>query len=104
MKNSHIPFNKPCSTASEINNILAANDLKKFSANKSLRQFATYSIIGIITNATGYLLYLTLTYFWEQPILAMTILYCLGATLGFFPTDAFLSKVVDILELKECAI
>ena len=65
---------------------------KKFLVSTSCRQFATYSIIGILTNAIGYLFYLTLTYFWEQPKLAMTILYCLGATLGFFSNRRFSFK------------
>ena len=65
---------------------------KKFLVSTSFRQFATYSIIGILTNATGYLIYLTLTYFWEQPKLAMTILYCFGATLGFLSNRRFSFK------------
>lgn len=43
-----------------------------------------FAIIGIISNATGYLLYLYITYLGVSPKIAMTVLYGIGATIGFF--------------------
>jgi putative flippase GtrA len=50
----------------------------------TLRQLLKYGVIGVISNATGYLLYLIVTHFGAPPILAMTLLYAVGATIGFF--------------------
>lgn len=48
------------------------------------RQIAKYIIIGLLSNATGYGVYLLLTHFSLSPKIAMTLLYFTSATLSFF--------------------
>ena len=50
----------------------------------TLRQLLKYGVIGVISNATGYFIYLIITYFGAPPIFAMTLLYAVGAAVGFF--------------------
>lgn len=47
-------------------------------------QLFRYGIVGLATNFAGYLLYLIITYFGVPPKGAISILYPLGATIGFF--------------------
>ncbi|MGH8384632.1 MAG: GtrA family protein [Pseudomonas sp.] len=51
--------------------------------NGTLVQLIKYGIIGISTNTAGYLLYLAATYIGITPIWSMTLLYALGASIGF---------------------
>lgn len=46
-------------------------------------QLIKYGVIGFATNSVGYLLYLIATYIGTSPVLAMTLLYALGAIIGF---------------------
>ncbi len=48
-----------------------------------ITQLYRYSLVGIVTNVVGYLVYLLLTYLGTTPKLTMTFLYILGATAGF---------------------
>lgn len=49
-----------------------------------IRQIVRYGLVGLLSNAAGYLLYLLLTALGGSPKATMTGLYCLAATLGFF--------------------
>lgn len=53
------------------------------SMDSTIVQLIKYGIIGISTNTAGYLLYLVATHIGITPILSMTLLYLLGATIGF---------------------
>ncbi|WP_214608506.1 GtrA family protein [Cupriavidus metallidurans] len=48
-----------------------------------LPSFLRYALVGAISNACGYGIYLLVTWFGVQPILAMSLLYFVGATIGF---------------------
>ncbi|PLQ01535.1 GtrA family protein [Cupriavidus pauculus] len=59
--------------------------MPEFSTGKlPLGQILRYGIVGVISNLTGYLVYLAVTYLGVEPKLAMTVLYAAGATVGFF--------------------
>ena len=51
--------------------------------NGTLVQLIKYGIIGLLTNTAGYLLYLVVTYIGITPIWSMTLLYAIGAGIGF---------------------
>lgn len=53
-------------------------------ALNTLRQLLKYGVTGLISNGVGYLLYLIVTYFGAAPAPAMTLLYAVGAIIGFF--------------------
>lgn len=46
-------------------------------------QITRYTLVGIMNNSAGYLVYLLGTYFGAPPKLAMTFLYGVGATIGY---------------------
>lgn len=48
------------------------------------KQFFVYIVVGIASNALGYLVYLLITHLGLAPKLAMTILYGVCATAAFF--------------------
>lgn len=50
---------------------------------QSLTQLVRYGIVGLASNAFGYLLYLGLTYLGMGPKLAMSLLYCVGVLQTF---------------------
>lgn len=52
--------------------------IRKFTA-----QFFRYGMVGIVSNLTGYLLFLIITFWGIGPKAAMTLLYVVGATIGF---------------------
>ncbi len=60
-----------------------------FSSKKTLRQFFSYALIGVLTNVLGYATYLGLTYLWGAPKLTMTALYLAGASIGFLANRRF---------------
>lgn len=66
---------------------------KNYLFKNFIRQFLPYSFIGIITNSTGYILYLILTYIWDHPKIIMTILYFVGALTGFLLNRRYSFKV-----------
>lgn len=61
----------------------------KSSSRQTLHQLSRYILIGLLTNFSGYVLYLSLTYFWGSPKLTMTVLYCTGALIGFLANRRF---------------
>jgi putative flippase GtrA len=46
-------------------------------------QLFRFVVVGVASNAAGYLVYLLITYLGVAPKLAMTVLYGVGAALGF---------------------
>ncbi|WP_287497155.1 GtrA family protein [Pandoraea sp. CB10b_02] len=48
------------------------------------RQFIRYIVVGLLSNLSGYLVYLLITHFGGTPKVTMTLLYAVGATVGFF--------------------
>jgi putative flippase GtrA len=52
-------------------------------ARPLIRQILRYGLIGLLSNASGYVLYLLLTHLGLTPTRAMTSLYLVAATLGF---------------------
>lgn len=55
------------------------NDIRPF-----LVQIFRYSLIGVLTNLLGYLLYLAVTWAWLEPKLAISLLYPVGAFTAYF--------------------
>lgn len=49
-----------------------------------LRQLLRYAIVGLLTNAAGYLVYLALTWLWLDPKIAVSLLYPMGVLMGYF--------------------
>lgn len=47
------------------------------------KQFMRYAVVGVVSNAFGYLLYLALTSLGMGPKLAMSLLYCVGVLQTF---------------------
>lgn len=58
-------------------------------SKKSLREFFSYALVGILTNLVGYALYLLLTYLWGAPKITMTALYIVGASISFLANRRF---------------
>ncbi|MEX1205155.1 MAG: GtrA family protein [Dongiaceae bacterium] len=50
----------------------------------SVIQLLRYGLVGITCNLLGYLVYLLVTYWGVEPKKTMTLLYVVGATIGFF--------------------
>lgn len=61
----------------------------KLRSKKTLRQFLSYSLIGVLTNLLGYGMFLVLTDVWGSPKLTMTLLYSVGALIGFLANRRF---------------
>jgi putative flippase GtrA len=51
---------------------------------RSAAQLFRYGLVGIASNLSGYLLFLLITYWGMGPKIAVTLLYVVGATIGFF--------------------
>ncbi|WP_454784962.1 GtrA family protein [Legionella sp. WA2024007413] len=49
-----------------------------------LFQFIRYSVVGVINNFIGYIIYLLVTFFWLEPKVAITLFYPIGALIGYF--------------------
>ncbi|WP_299964181.1 GtrA family protein [uncultured Roseobacter sp.] len=56
---------------------------------KTLGQVLRYGLVGVVSNLIGYAAYLLLTAFVLPPKLAMTLLYAVGAAVGFFGNRHF---------------
>jgi putative flippase GtrA len=52
-------------------------------ADKSMQQLIRYGLVGAASNASLYFVYLLITYFGVEPKKVMTVLYIVGAFLGF---------------------
>lgn len=50
---------------------------------KASVQLARYGLVGVSSNLAGYLAYLLVTHWGVEPKKAMTLLYIVGATIGF---------------------
>jgi putative flippase GtrA len=48
------------------------------------RELIKYGFVGLATNAAGYVVFLLVTHFGVKPRYAMTVLYAIFATIGFF--------------------
>jgi putative flippase GtrA len=48
-----------------------------------MRQLIRYGLVGVVSNLTMYIVYLLMTYFGGEPKKAMTLLYIIGASIGF---------------------
>lgn len=46
-------------------------------------QLIRYSLVGVVSNAAIYFIYLLITYLGVEPKTAMTLVYIIGATIGF---------------------
>ncbi len=48
-----------------------------------MKQLIHYGLVGLSSNAVIYIIYLLLTHFYVEPKVAMTLIYIIGAILGF---------------------
>ncbi|MFH0995207.1 MAG: GtrA family protein [Pseudomonadota bacterium] len=48
-----------------------------------MRQLIRYGVVGVVSNAAIYLIYLLITYIGVEPKTAMTLVYIIGASIGF---------------------
>lgn len=48
-----------------------------------MQQLIRYGLVGVASNAAIYFVYLVITYFGVEPKIAMTLVYIIGATIGF---------------------
>ena len=46
-------------------------------------QLIRYGLVGVASNAANYLVYLLMTYFGVEPKIAMTLVFIVGASVGF---------------------
>ncbi len=53
------------------------------SHGRSMRQLLRFTAVGVANNVIGYLMYLVITHLGAAPKLAMTVLYGVGAFMGF---------------------
>lgn len=51
---------------------------------ETITQLFRYAFVGVVSNVTGYLIYLSITHLGVAPKLAMSVLYGVGAAIGFF--------------------
>ena len=56
---------------------------------RTFQQLISFAVIGILSNIGGYGLYLLLTYMGATPIITISILYPVGAVIGFFANRRF---------------
>ena len=50
----------------------------------ALRQVIRYGVVGVLNNLLGYLIYLLVTFFWLEPMVAISLLYPVGAITAYF--------------------
>jgi len=48
-----------------------------------MRQLIRYGVVGVVSNAAIYFVYLLITYLGVEPKTAMTLVYIIGAAIGF---------------------
>lgn len=48
-----------------------------------MRQLIRYGLVGVVSNLTIYIVYLLITFLGVEPKLAMTLVYIIGASIGF---------------------
>lgn len=55
----------------------------------SFKQLTRYAFVGIMSNSAGYLVYLLVTYLGATPKITMTLLYGIGAAIGYIGNRNF---------------
>lgn len=55
----------------------------------SFTQLSRYAFVGMVSNLSGYLVYLLITYFGATPKITMTLLYGVGAAIGYIGNRNF---------------
>jgi len=65
------------------------NDFKTMRNGAVVKQLLRYAVVGVTSNVTGYLVYLLVTHLGMEPKVAMSFLYALGATIGYFGNSSF---------------
>jgi putative flippase GtrA len=50
----------------------------------ALRQIIRYGVVGVFNNLLGYLIYLLITFYWLDPMVAVSLLYPVGVAIGYF--------------------
>ena len=58
--------------------------LLAWNSQHSAAQLLRYGLVGVVNNFAGYLVYLLVTYLGATPKITMTLLYGIGAAIGFF--------------------
>lgn len=58
-------------------------------ALQPMKQLLRFVVVGLASNVIGYLLYLLVTHFGVAPKLAMTVLYAIGAFIGFLGNQKY---------------
>jgi putative flippase GtrA len=61
--------------------IKSSNDITQI--GKFMVQLARYGLVGVVSNVTIYFVYLLITYHGIEPKKAMTLVYIIGASIGF---------------------
>lgn len=61
-----------------------ADEVFNIKTRESVTQLFRYALVGLLSNAAGYLAYLAFTYLGGTPKVTMTFLYGLGAAVSFF--------------------
>ena len=51
---------------------------------KSALQLFRYGVVGVLNNLLGYGIYLLVTFFWLDPMVAISLLYPVGAITAYF--------------------
>jgi putative flippase GtrA len=51
---------------------------------KSALQIFRYGVVGVLNNLLGYGIYLLVTFFWLEPMVAISMLYPVGAITAYF--------------------
>ena len=57
--------------------------------NSLLTQIVRYGLVGVFNNSVGYLIYLLLTWRLLDPKVAVTLLYPIGAFIGYYGNSRF---------------
>ncbi|WP_153147563.1 GtrA family protein [Dechloromonas sp. H13] len=61
-----------------------AGEVFNIKTRESVTQLFRYALVGLLSNVAGYLVYLAFTYVGGTPKVTMTLLYGVGAAVGFF--------------------
>lgn len=63
---------------------LMADEVFTIKTRASVTQLFRYALVGLLSNVAGYLAYLAFTHLGGTPKVTMTLLYGVGAAVGFF--------------------
>lgn len=67
----------------ELGFCLRCQRMSDLTTQRSAGQLIRYGLVGIATNLSGYLIYLLIAYLGVEPKTAMTLVYVIGASIGF---------------------